>query len=161
MSQRANRFFKSAFNDIDADLLIIVFRSNGFQRGEAAYQCHTAAWDNAFFDSRARCVQSILDAGFLFLHLSFGSRADVDDGHAPGELSQAFLKFFAVVIGGGFLNLAAQLIDAALDGSRLAASRYNSRAFLIYYDRLGRAKVLKTDGFELEAEIFGDALARR
>ena len=88
---------------------------DGFNRREAADQRHAAAGDNAFFDRRAGRVQRVFHARFLFLHFGLGRGADVDDGHAAGELRQAFLQFLAVVIARRFLDLAADLIHAALD----------------------------------------------
>ena len=76
---------------------------------------HAAAGDDAFFDGRAGRVQRVFHAHFLFLHFGLGRGADVDDGHATGELRQAFLQFLAVVIARRLLDLAADLIHAALD----------------------------------------------
>ena len=78
-------------------------------------QRHAAAGDDAFFDRRAGGVQRVLDAGLLLLHLGLGRRADLDDRHAAGELRQPLLQLLAVVVGGGLLDLRADLLDAALD----------------------------------------------
>ena len=67
-------------------------------RGDAAEQRHATARDDAFFDGRAGRVQGVFDAGLLLLHFGFGRGADIDDGDAAGELGQAFLQLFAVVI---------------------------------------------------------------
>lgn len=50
-------------------------------------------------------VQDLFDARLLFLHLGFGGRADIDNGHAPGELRNALLELLAVIIAGRFLDL--------------------------------------------------------
>jgi hypothetical protein len=65
-------------------------------------------------------VQRVFDASFLLLHLGLGRGADIDDGHTTGELGQAFLQLLAVVIRGGLFDLAADLVDAALDLGALA-----------------------------------------
>jgi hypothetical protein len=62
--------------------------------------------DDAFFDGGAGGVQGVLDAGLLLLHLGLGGGADLDHGHAAGQLGQALLQLLAVVVGGGLLDLA-------------------------------------------------------
>ena len=116
---------------------------DGFDGRQAAEQRHAAAGDDAFFDGRAGRVQRVFDAGFLFLHFGFGRGADVDDGHAAGELGQAFLQFLAVVVGGGFLDLAADLVDAALDLGALAVAFDDGGVFLVHHDALGAAEVFE------------------
>jgi hypothetical protein len=60
-------------------------------------------------------MQRVFDAGLLFLHLDFGSGTDLDHSHTAGELGNALLQLFLVVITGGFLDLLADRLDAALD----------------------------------------------
>ena len=104
-------------------------------------------------------MQGVFDAGFLFLHLGLGRGADIDDGHAAGQLGQAFLQFLAVVVGGGFLDLAADLVDAALDVGGLAAAFDDGGVFLVNDDALGAAEVVEFDVLQLDAEVFADELA--
>ena len=85
------------------------------QNGCRAQQRHAAARDDAFLDRRARGMQSILDAGFLFLHFGLGRGADFDHRNAAGELRQPLLQLLAIVVGGGLFDLGAQLLDAAFD----------------------------------------------
>ena len=96
--------FDGALDDVDADLFVAVFELQRFDGRQAAEQRHATARNDAFFDRRAGRVQRVFDASFLFLHLGFGRGADVDDGDAAGELGQAFLQFFAVVIARWFLR---------------------------------------------------------
>src|SRR5213593_1440624 len=104
-------------------------------------------------------MQRVFDASLLFLHLGLGRGADIDDGHSTGEFRQAFLQFFLVVVRGGFLDLTADLVDTALDFTGLAAACHQGRVFPIHHDGFGAAEVFETDRFELDAEVFGDALA--
>jgi hypothetical protein len=60
-----------------------------------------AAGDDAFLNGGAGGVQSVLDAELLVLHLGLGGSADLDDGHAAGQLGKALLELFLVVVGGG------------------------------------------------------------
>jgi hypothetical protein len=66
-------------------------------------------------------VQGVLDAGLLLLHLALGRGADVDLGHAAGQLRQPLFELLAIVVAGGVLDLAADLVDAALMSPLLPA----------------------------------------
>ena len=85
------------------------------QSRRRAQQSDAAAGNDAFLDRRAGGVQSVLDAGLLFLHLGLGRGADLDDRHAAGQLRQPLLQLLAVVVRGGLVDLGAELLDAAFD----------------------------------------------
>ena len=104
-------------------------------------------------------MQSVFDAGLLLLHFGLGRCAHVDDRHPPGQLGQAFLQFFAVVIRGGFLDLAADLVHAALDFGGLTIAFDNGGVLAVDHDVLGAAEVVKVERFQLDTEVIGDALA--
>ena len=104
-------------------------------------------------------MQGVLDAGFLFLHLGLGGCADVDDGDTAGQLGQALLQLLAIVVGGGLLDLAADLAHASLNLGGLATPLDHCRVFLVHHDALGAAKVAQLDGLELDPEVLGDAAA--
>ena len=87
--------------------------SSSFERLQRADQRHAAARDHAFFDRGTRGVQRVFDAGLLFLHLDLGGSADLDHRDAAGELGNALLQLLLVVVGGGFLDLLADRLDAA------------------------------------------------
>ena len=74
-----------------------------------------AAGHDALFHSGAGGVQSVLDAQLLLLHLSLGGGADLDDGHTAGQLGQTLLQLLLVILGGGGLDLTADLSHAGLD----------------------------------------------
>ena len=85
------------------------------ERRNAAKQRHAAAGDDAFLDRGARGVHGVLDASLLLLQLGLGRRAHFDHRHAAHQLGQALLQLFPVVVGGGFFDLSAELLDAAFD----------------------------------------------
>ena len=85
-------------DDLDADLLVGFLQLEALERALSADQRHTAAWDDALFHGRAGRVQRVFDAGLLLLHLGFGRGADVDDGHATGELRETLLELLLVVV---------------------------------------------------------------
>ena len=85
------------------------------ERLAAAQQRDAAAGDDAFLDGRLGRVHRVLDARLLLLHLGLGGRADLDDGDAADQLREPLLQLLAVVVGGGLLDLRADLLDAALD----------------------------------------------
>ena len=65
-----------------------------------ANQRNATTRHDAFFDGRTRCVQRIFDASFLLFHLDFGRSANLDDSNTAGELGNALLQLFLVVVGG-------------------------------------------------------------
>ena len=78
------------------------------------YRSSAAASNNTFLNSSLGCVQSILDAQLLVLHLNFGSSTDLDAGHTAGQLGQTLLQLLAVEVAGSGLDLAADLCNACL-----------------------------------------------
>ena len=129
-------------------------------RRRAAEQRHATARNDAFFDRRAGRVQRVFDAGFLFLHLGLGRGADIDDGHATGELGQAFLQFFAIVIAKWFLRSGGGSDSRGPGSQRILPSPSTMVVFSLSTTiDLGAAEVFEVDALELDAEIFGDELA--
>ena len=126
-----------------------------------AQQRDAAAGDDALLDRRAGRVHRVLDARLLLLHLGLGRRADLDDRDAADELRQPLLQLLAVVVGGGLLDLRADLLDAALDAPSLAGALDDRRVVLVDGDLLGPAEVLELDVLELDAEVLGDRACRR
>jgi hypothetical protein len=96
-------------------------------------------------------VQRVFDAGLLFLHFGLGGRADLDDSHAAGQFRQALLELLTVVVGGGLVDLGAELLDAAFDGLVLAGAFDDGGVVLVDGDALGAAQVLDRDAFQLDA----------
>src|SRR2546428_105626 len=78
-----------------------------------------AGGDDSLLDRGARGVERVLDPRLLLLALGLGRRADLDDGDAARELSQALLELLAVVVRGGVLELAPDLRDALADRGAL------------------------------------------
>src|SRR5690606_21007454 len=89
----------------------------------------------------------------------FGRSADVDDGHAAGELGKALLELLAVVVGGGLVDLTTDLLHAGLDVGRLAGALDDGGVFLVNGDVLGAAEVGDLHVLKLDAEVLGDAAA--
>ena len=141
--------------------LLVAFEAldDRIDRRRAAHQRHAAAGDDALFDCRAGCMHRILDAGLLLLHLGLGCRADLDDGNAADQLGEPLLQLLAVVVGGGLVDLRADLLHPALDLAVLAAAVDDGGVVLVDGDALGGAEVLDLDALELDAEVLGDRLA--
>jgi hypothetical protein len=95
-------------------------------------------------------VQRVLDAGLLLLHLDLGGGADLDDGHAAGELGQALLELLAVVVAGGVLDLDADLLDAASMSAFLPAPSMIGGVVLVDLMRLARPRSCERHLLELE-----------
>jgi hypothetical protein len=67
-----------------------------------------------FFDRGTGRVQRVFDAGLLLLHLDLGGSTDLDHGDTAGQLGQTLLQLLAVVVGGGVLDLGADLLTRPL-----------------------------------------------
>ena len=92
-------------DDLDAEALVVVVGLQFGQDQRCARQGYPAARNDAFLDRRARGVQAVVNAILALLHFHFGAATDADDGHAAGQLRQAFLQLLAVVVRGGLLDL--------------------------------------------------------
>jgi hypothetical protein len=121
----------------------------------------TATGHDAFLDRRARRMQRVLDARLLLLHLDFGRGADLDDGHAAGQLRHALLQLFLVVVGGRVLDLLAHVLDARFDRRLFAVAVDDRRVFLAHFDLLRAAQVLERRVLELETQLFRRSPCRR
>ena len=104
-------------------------------------------------------MQSVVDAVLLFLQFGFGRSTHVDDGNAAGQLGQAFLELFLIVVGGGFVDLATDELHATLDVGRLAGALDDRGIVLIDDDAFSTAEVGNLDGLEFDPEVFGDEAA--
>ena len=104
-------------------------------------------------------MQGVVHTGLLFLHFRFRSGTHVDDGHAAGQLGQAFLEFFAVVVGRGVLDLAANLGNAGFNIGRFAGTFHDNGFIFGNNHALGLAEVFDAHVFQLDAQVFRDALA--
>jgi len=83
-------------------------------------------------------MQRVLDTAFFLLHLGLGRRADVQHGHAAGELRQPLLQLFLVVIGRGLLDLGLDLRLTAFDLIVLALASTSVVLSLSTMTRLAR-----------------------
>ena len=133
-------------DDVVADLLVVA-QTFGLDRVRSPQQGHAAARQNAFFDRGTRGVQRVFDAGLLLLHFALGRGADVDLGHAAGQLGQPLFELLAIVVAGRVLDLAADLVDAGLDLGALAGAFDDRRVVLVDDDLLGPAEIRELQSF--------------
>ena len=125
-------------------------------RGQGTDQRDAAAGHDAFFDRRAGRVQGVLDARLLLLHLDLGRGTDLDDGHAAGQLGHALLQLLAVVVGGGLLDLGADLLDRALMSFFVPAPSMMVVFSLVIDNLLGGAQVVQRRLLQGQADLLGD-----
>src|SRR5690606_8961970 len=124
-----------------------------------AQERDAAAGDDALLNGRARGVQRIVDAVLALLDLDFGRAADADDGDAARQLGEALLELLAVVVGGGVLDLLAQLRHAPGYRVLLAGAVDDGGGLLLHPHLPGAAELLDHHVLELDAEILADDLA--
>mgnify|MGYP000069535701 CR=1 FL=1 len=60
-------------------------------------------------------MHGILDAILLLLHGCFRRGTHLEFGHPTSQLGQSLLQFLLVVVGGGVIDFAANLLDSRLD----------------------------------------------
>ena len=150
---RTQRGFHRAQGHRDAVVLVFVVAFQVLDGLNATHQRHAAAGNHTFFHRRAGRMQCVLDACLLLLHLDFGASTDLDHGHAAGELGNALLQFFTVVVGGRFLDLHADLLDARFDVLLVARTVDDRGVVLVHGHALGRAQVLERGVLELESHF--------
>ena len=112
------------------------------ERARGANQRDAAAGNHALFDRGAGGMQRVFDARLLFLHLDFSRGADPDHGHAADQLGQPLLQLLAIVVGGGLIDLGADLLDPPLDVGLLAGAVDDRGVVLVDDDALGAAEVV-------------------
>src|SRR5439155_18150965 len=137
----------------------VALNSQFVECADGTGQCNTTAGDDTFLDGRAGGVHGVLDTSFLLFHLGLGGRADFNHSHAADQLRQPLLQFLAVVVAGGFIDLAANFLYPAFDLRVLAFAFDDRGVVLVHRDLLGLAKILDLHVLQLDAEVFGDGLA--
>src|SRR5437764_8371229 len=148
-------------DDVDTDLLVRIGRGQLVERLDRIKQRNAATGDDTLFDRRTGRMHRIVDAVLALFDLDLGRTADPDHRNAAGELRQPFLQLFAVIVGGGFLDLLPDLGATALDVGLLAAAVDDRRVLLLDADLLGLAEHVERDVLELDAEILADDLTTR
>ncbi len=122
-------------------------------------QRHAAAWHDALLQGRAGRGEGILHAVLLLPQLAIRRGADLDDGHAAGQLGEPLVELLAVVVLGGNLQLTLQLFDAATYPLRIPRAADDGSAVL-GHDGLPRPpQLVEPRVLQLEAELLGYDLA--
>src|SRR5258708_6435991 len=150
------RLFDGAGQNLDARGLIFVLADQLLDGLQRAYQGDSAARDHALFDGRTRRVQCVFDAGLLFLHFDFGRGTDFDHGNATGELGNALLEFFLVIVRGRFLDLRTDTLDPALDVSGFAVSVDDGGVLFLHQNLLRFAQIVQRGLFQGQTDFIGD-----
>ena len=96
-------------------------------------------------------MHGVFHTGFLFLHFGFGGGADFDYGHSADKLRQPLLQLLAVVVAGGLLDLAANLLDPAFDVAVRAFAFDDGGVVFVNGDLLGLSEVLHLYVLQLDA----------
>ena len=143
----ADRVLDRAAHDGDALGLVFVVAGQVLQRLGGIEQGGAAARNDAFLDRGLGGVQRVVDAVLALLDLDFGRAADADHRNAAGELRQAFLQLFLVVVGGGLFDLRLDLGDAGLDVGLLAGAVDDGGVVLVDLDRSWRVPSMSSFTF--------------
>ena len=133
----ADRILDRAAHDGDALGLVFIVAGQVLQRLGGIEQGGAAARDDAFLDRGLGGVQRVVDAVLALLDLDFRGAADADHRNAAGQLGQAFLQLFLVIVAGGLFDLGLDLGDAGLDVGLLAGAVDDGGVVLVDPDLLG------------------------
>ena len=118
-----------------------------------------AAEDNALFYRCAGCIQSILHAVLLFLHLGLSCRTDTDDRDAAGQLCQTLLQLLLVEVRLGIRNFLLDLGNAVCNILLVAFAVDNDSLLLADLYALRMAELLKSRILQLKTNLGADHLA--
>ena len=97
-----DRRLQCALDDVDPDLLVVVFRRQPVERLGGIEQSHTAAGDDAFFDRGSRRVGGVVDAVLVLLDLDLGGAADPDHRDAAGAVDDRRILLLDAVLRADF-----------------------------------------------------------
>ena len=106
-------------------------------------------------------MQRILDTCLLLFHFNFGRRANLDQRHTACQFGNTLLQFFLIVIGGRFLDLRTDLLDAGFNVSSDTRAIDNGRIFLGDFNALSLPQLVERGFFQCQANFLGDHLASR
>src|SRR6185436_13350865 len=118
-----------------------------------------ATRNDSFFNSRAGRVHRIFNARFLLFHFGLSCSTNFDHRNAADELREALLKFLAIVVGSGVVDLRTQSFDATFDVILLAVAFDDRGVVLVDRDLLGTAEIFEFDALEFDTEILADDFA--
>ncbi len=101
-------------------------------------------------------MQRVLDAHLAFLQFRLGGRADLDQGHAAGQLGDALVELLALVVAGQRLALLLDCGDAVANRLRIAGPADDRRAVLVDLHPPRVAQLLQRRLGERQAQLAGD-----
>ena len=126
------------------------------QRPNSAQQRAAAAGQDAFLDRGTGRMHRIIDPVLAFSDLDLGGPADPDDSDPTRELSEPLLELFAVIVGGGLLDLPLDLRDPRFNIGLLAGATDDRGVLLLDHHLLGASEHVQRHVVELDAELLGD-----
>ena len=158
LGNRPQREVENVADDFRA-VLFVTFEAELVQGAFAANQSHAAAGDNTLFQGCLGGAFGVFQQGLAFLHFGFGCRTAVDLSNATGQLGQAFLEFFAVVVAVGRFDRFANLVRPAVDFDLLAGTADNRRYVGRDGDLFGLTEIGELDRVERDTQVFEDGSA--
>ena len=98
-------------------------------------------------------MKSVFDTRFLFFHVGFGGSSDVNLSDTTGKLGEAFLQFFAIILGGSNIYFITDGTNPAGKNFTVACTIDEDCGIRIDNDSPGLAEVLKLDGLDIESAV--------
>src|SRR5215208_5898231 len=148
----ANGLLKRPVDDPGTRPLVTVEGVEQVGDGLLCVQEHDAtARHDALLEGRAGRRECVLHAMLLLLELRLGSSADLDDGHATGQLGETLLELLPVEVRVGGLDLGADLVDAARDTLGLTGTVDDGGVVLGDYHLPGTPQLVELGVLKLQA----------
>ncbi len=148
-----DRGFQGPADDIDTHLFIAI-NLQLIQGRQGIDEGGTTAGNDAFLYGGPGSGQGVFDPVLLLLQFRFGGGADFNDSYSAGQLGQTFLEFLPVEVGGGFLDLSPDLVDAGLDLFGVTTAIDDDGFFLVDPHLTGLAQHADIGCIELQADLF-------
>jgi hypothetical protein len=119
------------------------------------------AWQRPAVDGRLGGADRVVQGFLLRLHLGLGGRADADHRGAPEGLARRSFSFVAVVVAGGLVDLAAELLDPAGDAGLVAAAADDRDVVLADDHTPWPTELVQRDVLQLQPQLLGSDLSAR
>src|SRR5438093_8020127 len=153
----AYRLFERAAQDREPGRLVAV-QLRLLKRRQRVNERHASSRHDAFLDRRPRRLHRVLDPVLALLQLGLGSGADLDDGHAAGQLAQPLLQLLAVPVGRSGFDRDLDRAGPRLNCLGVALAFDDRRLFLRDHYPAGAAEIAQLNAVQLAPQPLADPL---
>ena len=128
--------------------------SEGVEAPGQLEQGGAAAGNDSLFHRRPGGIEGVFDPQFAVLEFGFGGGTHLDHGHTTGQFGDPLIELFAVVIGVGVVELAANGANPGGYGVLVITGGHNRGAVFGDRDPAGAAQIRQGDLVEGHGLVF-------